>query len=87
VVVTGRDGRTLFDGEVAVTSVQAGAITVYKGLQPSLMVCSNICVADNTTLASTTPSSGAPSMAAPSASASPAPAAMAIMPAAQTPSQ
>lgn len=44
VTVTGRDGKALFDGEVVVTSAQKGGITVYKGLKPSLMVCSNICV-------------------------------------------
>lgn len=46
VTVTGRDGRALFDGEVVVTAPQKGGITVYKGLKPSLMVCSNVCVDD-----------------------------------------
>ena len=48
VSITGRDGRTLFDGQVTVTSAQVGAITVYKGLKPSTMVCSNICISDDT---------------------------------------
>jgi len=85
VVVTGRDGRTLFDGEVAVTSIQTGAITVYKGLQPSLMVCSNICVADTTTLAANSSDAGAPAVTAPSAPAAPTPTAMVVAPVAQTP--
>ena len=49
--VTGRDGRSLFDGEVTVTTAQHGAITVYKGLTPSLLVCSNICIAEDTNAA------------------------------------
>lgn len=72
VTITGRDGRALFDGEVVVSGVQQGAITVYKGLKPSLMVCSNVCVAqdvgDNNT-------SQAPSPALPVAPAAVAPAA------------
>lgn len=47
VTITGRDGKPLFDGEVVVSGVQQGAITVYKGLKPSLMVCSNVCVAQD----------------------------------------
>ena len=47
VSITGRDGRVLFDGQVTVTSAQVGAITVYKGLKPSTMVCSNICLTDD----------------------------------------
>ncbi len=47
VTVTGRDGKALFDGEVVVSGAQHGAITVYKGLKPSLMVCSNVCVAQD----------------------------------------
>ncbi|ESQ74896.1 hypothetical protein ABAC402_12135 [Asticcacaulis sp. AC402] len=54
--VTGRDGRSLFDGEVTVTAPQRGAITVYKGLKPSLMVCTNVCIAEETT--STTSTAG-----------------------------
>ncbi len=72
VTITGRDGKPLFDGEVVVSGVQQGAITVYKGLKPSLMVCSNVCVAqdvgDNNT-------SQAPSPSLPSAPAAMAPAA------------
>lgn len=85
VVVTGRDGRTLFDGEVAVTSAQTGAITVYKGLQPSLMVCSNICVADSTTLTAAADGSGSSALPAAAPAPAPVPAAMVIQPAAQTP--
>jgi Flp pilus assembly secretin CpaC len=47
VTITGKDGRALFDGEVAVTAVRQGAITVYKGLKPSLMVCTNVCIAED----------------------------------------
>ena len=85
VVVPGRDGRTLIDGEVAVTSAQTGAITVYKGLQPSLMICSNICVADSTTLTAAADSSGGGAMPSAAPSPAPAPAAMMVQPAAQTP--
>ena len=46
VVITDQAGRTLFDGEIVVTAVQKGAITVYKGLKSSLMVCSNICTSE-----------------------------------------
>lgn len=51
VSITGRDGRALFDGQVTVTAAQAGAITVYKGLKPSTVVCSNICVSDDSVTA------------------------------------
>lgn len=72
VTITGRDGKPLFDGEVVVSSVQQGAITVYKGLKPSLMVCSNVCVEQATSDNSTSqaaPSSipVAPDAAAPAA--------------------
>jgi Flp pilus assembly secretin CpaC len=46
VVITDQMGRSLFDGEVVVTPSQKGAITVYKGLTPSTVVCSNICTSD-----------------------------------------
>jgi Flp pilus assembly secretin CpaC len=72
VTITGRDGKALFDGEVVVSGVQQGAITVYKGLKPSLMVCSNVCVAQEVGDSNTsqTPSPGlpaAPAIAAPAA--------------------
>jgi len=72
VTITGRDGKALFDGEVVVSGVQQGAITVYKGLKPSLMVCSNVCVAQDVGDSNTsqTPSSSlsmAPAPAAPAA--------------------
>ena len=77
--VTGRDGRSLFDGEISVTAPQKGAITVYKGLKPSLMVCSNVCVAEDVTSSNTTmaPPPGVISMAP--AAPSPAPAPQAAM--------
>lgn len=59
--VTGRDGRSLFDGEVTVTAPQRGAITVYKGLTPSLLVCSNVCVAEDVT-ATTAAGAAAPNV-------------------------
>lgn len=59
VTITGRDGRPLYDGEVTVTAAQKGAITVYKGLKPSLMVCSNICISEDAD-ASNTGNGGAP---------------------------
>ena len=43
VIITDQMGRPLFDGEVVVTASQKGAITIYKGLTPSLMVCSTVC--------------------------------------------
>lgn len=55
VTVTGRDGRPLYDGEVVVTAAQKGAITVYKGLKPTLMVCSNICISQDADSSNTTP--------------------------------
>lgn len=77
VSITGRDGRTLFDGQVTVTSAQVGAITVYKGLKPSTMVCSNICLSDDTATAQASPSSGV--SLTPAADAAPAaPAAMMV---------
>ena len=48
VIITDQMGRPLFDGEVVVTASQKGAITVYKGLTPSLMVCSTICTSEDT---------------------------------------
>ena len=63
VTITGRDGRALFDGEVAVTAVREGAITVYKGLKPSLMVCTNVCIAEDVNDGNTAAGSG--SVAAP----------------------
>ncbi len=66
VTVTGRDGKALFDGEVVVTAVQKGGITVYKGLTPSLMVCSNICVNEQTD-AGSAPGGEAPAAMMPSA--------------------
>ena len=65
VTITGRDGRSLYDAEVVVTAVQQGAITVYKGLKPSLMVCSNICIAEDAETSNTSPAPGTP-MAPPS---------------------
>ncbi len=46
VTITDRMGRSLFDGEIMVASGTQGGVTVYKGLTPSTMVCSNVCVAD-----------------------------------------
>jgi Flp pilus assembly secretin CpaC len=61
VTVTGRDGKPLFDGEVVVTAAQKGGITVYKGLKPSLMVCSTVCVEQQNEPGSV-PGGDAPSM-------------------------
>lgn len=46
VTITDRMGRSLFDGEIVVASGIKGGVTVYKGLTPSTMVCSNVCVED-----------------------------------------
>ena len=59
VTITGRDGHALFDGTVMVTSAQTGAITVYKGLKPTLMVCSNVCISEDADAATALPP-GAP---------------------------
>ncbi|ESQ90721.1 hypothetical protein ABAC460_07785 [Asticcacaulis sp. AC460] len=75
--VTGRDGRSLFDGEVTVTAPQRGAITVYKGLKPSLMVCSNVCIAEEATPTTAAASGSTPVVMSPGPVASaPAPTAM-----------
>ncbi len=60
VTITGRDGRPLYDAEVVVTAAQKGAITVYKGLKPSLMVCSNICIAEDPSTSNVSDASAAP---------------------------
>ena len=77
VSITGRDGGTLFDGQVTVTSSQVGAITVYKGLKPSTMVCSNICISDDTAAGAQVAPSNAVSLS-PAPEASGAPTAMAV---------
>lgn len=46
IIITDQMGRALFDGEVVVTAAQKGAITVYKGLTRSLMVCSTVCTSE-----------------------------------------
>ena len=61
VVITDHMGRPLFDGQVVVTAVSTGSITVYKGLKPSSVVCSNICVEEDPTT-STTPAPGSVAM-------------------------
>ncbi|EGF91880.1 outer membrane channel protein [Asticcacaulis biprosthecium C19] len=78
--VAGRDGRSLFDGEVTVTAPKRGAITVYKGLKPSLMVCTNVCISEEPTPTTAGASGPSPMVMAPasnSAGAAPAPTAMA----------
>ncbi len=67
VTITNRAGRTIYNAEVTVTSANEGAITVYKGLKPTLMVCTNVCVSQEVSAATaypTPPSDGpAPSQA------------------------
>ena len=72
VTVTGRDGKALFDGEVVVSGARQGAITVYKGLKPSLMVCANVCISQDMDESNT---SQAPSPALPAMPSAVAPAA------------
>jgi Flp pilus assembly secretin CpaC len=55
VIITDQKGRPLFDGEVVVTASQKGAITVYKGLTPSLMVCSTICTSEEAATGNASP--------------------------------
>lgn len=77
VTVAGRDGRSLFDGEVTVTAPQRGAITVYKGLKPSLMVCTNVCISEDPSPTTVASSGSAPVVMSPAPAASaPAPTAM-----------
>ena len=49
VIITDQMGRPLFDGEIVVTASQKGAVTVYKGLKPSLMVCDTVCTSEDVT--------------------------------------
>lgn len=65
VTVTGRDGRALFDGEIVVTAAQKSGVTVYKGLKPSLMICSTVCVPEQTEEGAGGPASAAPSLIPP----------------------
>ncbi|MDC7685156.1 pilus assembly protein N-terminal domain-containing protein [Asticcacaulis sp. BYS171W] len=44
VTVTDAAGRTIWDGEVTVGSPATGGVTIYKGLKPTNMVCSRVCV-------------------------------------------
>lgn len=78
VTVAGRDGRSLFDGDVTVTAAQRGAITVYKGLKPSLMVCTNVCIAEDATQSNTSVTAPPVLMGAPAPQGAPAPSVMAI---------
>lgn len=64
VTITDRNGRAIFDAEIAVTAVHSGAITVYKGLKPSLMICSNVCVSEDVNSGNTSPAN-APGVSAP----------------------
>jgi Flp pilus assembly secretin CpaC len=59
VIITDQMGRSMFDGEVVVTPSQKGAITVYKGLTPSTVVCSNICTSDTAAAQGTGATQGA----------------------------
>jgi len=70
VTVTGRDGKALFDGEVVVSGARQGSITVYKGLKPSLMVCANVCIAQDINDGNT-PQGSAPALPAMPAAAAP----------------
>jgi len=49
VIVTDQMGRALFDGEIVVTAARQGAVTVYKGMTPSLMTCLTVCTSEDTT--------------------------------------
>lgn len=55
ITITDRSGRTLYNAEVTVTTASEGAITVYKGLKPSLMVCTNVCVSQEVTAETAAP--------------------------------
>ncbi|MDV6332069.1 pilus assembly protein N-terminal domain-containing protein [Asticcacaulis sp. 201] len=71
VTVTGRDGRTLFDGEIIVNAAQKGAINVYKGLKSSLTVCSNVCISEDATSENTSASAPPAPVATPVVTSSP----------------
>ncbi len=62
VTITDHMGHALFDGQITVTAVQAGAITVYKGLKASMMVCSTVCIEEDPAAASV-PAAGSVAMA------------------------
>lgn len=47
ITVTDSFGRTIWDGEVVVTLANANAVTVYRGVKPSVMICSTTCVEQN----------------------------------------
>jgi hypothetical protein len=60
-----------------VTAPQRGAITVYKGLKPSLTVCNNVCIAEEPTVEASVAEGPAPVVTSPDVSVSgPAPQAM-----------
>lgn len=45
IAVTDRAGRPLLETQVVVTSASHGTVTVYKGKEPTIMVCNTTCVA------------------------------------------
>lgn len=58
--VTDAAGRSLFDGEVVVMDAPRSGITVYKGLTPTSVICTNVCVSvDNSSAAAPTPAPAA----------------------------
>lgn len=71
ITITNRTGRTIYNAEVTVTSANEGAITVYKGLTPSLMVCTNVCVTQEVSAATASPVPSAMAPAQPAAGVTP----------------
>jgi len=89
VTILDRAGRPIFENEVMVTAGQHSAVTVFKGTQPQVMVCADVCEAatddnaqDPGTAAAKAASTGAP---APATAAAPAAGAPAVMPQAAAP--
>jgi Flp pilus assembly secretin CpaC len=44
VTITDNNGRAIWDGNVTVGSPARGSVTIFKGMKPTTLVCSNVCV-------------------------------------------
>jgi len=49
IAIVDRMGRQIYDGTIVVTAPSKGSVTLYKGIEQTLMVCNQICVAQVTT--------------------------------------
>jgi Flp pilus assembly secretin CpaC len=89
VTILDRAGRPIFENEVMVTAGQHSAVTVFKGTQPQVMVCADVCEAatddiaqDPGTATAKAAPAGTPAPAAAPAAATPGVAPQAAAPAA-----